>query len=174
MTNTRETSAMNVRSFQRKGVLYLGIVVGFVTLYACSTRAREPQSTDNTFVLGTWTGTSTCVGNRPACKNELVVYRFAKLEGNPKQVRLYADKVIDGKRVPMGELDCEVDAEHHTVRSEFTIGNTHGIWEYTVDGDAMTGKLIILPDKTIGRDVKARRVNDDEVPDAPPLSDYAE
>lgn len=30
-------------------------------------------------VVGTWTGESLCVGNRPACQNEVVVYRFGRL-----------------------------------------------------------------------------------------------
>lgn len=123
------------------------------------------------FVVGTWTGTSTCVGNRPACKTETVVYRFVPLDGHPNQVRLYADKIIDGKRVPMGALVLEVD-EHQTLRGEFTRGQTHGEWSFAVMGKAMTGKLVILPERSVGRDVKARRATGAEVPAAPPLSDY--
>jgi hypothetical protein len=103
-----------------------------------------------------------------------VVYRFVPLEGHPNQVRLYADKIIDGKRVAMGALDLEVDEQHHTLRGEFTRGQTHGEWSYAVTGDSMTGKLVILPDRSVGRDVKAHRANDTEVPAAPPLSDYDE
>jgi len=126
------------------------------------------------FVLGTWTGTSTCVGNRPACKNETVVYRFVPLDGHPNEVRLYADKIIDGKRVPMGALVLEVDQRRGTLRGEFTRGQTHGEWSFAVMGKAMTGKLVILPERSVGRDVKARRASGAEVPAAPPISDYDE
>ena len=125
-------------------------------------------------ILGTWTGTSTCVGSRPACKNETVVYRFVAIDGHPHQVRQLADKIIDGKRVVMGSLVFDVDEPKGTLRSEFTRGQTHGVWSYSVAGDSMKGTLVILPEGTVGRDVNVRRAKDDEVPAAPPISDYDE
>src|SRR5690348_5109482 len=62
-------------------------------------------------VLGTWKGESICVGNRPACKNEVVVYRFEAVAGKPGLVLFLADKIIEGKRVPMGKLECRYDEE---------------------------------------------------------------
>jgi hypothetical protein len=125
-------------------------------------------------VSGTWSGTSTCVGNRPACKNEIVVYRFIPIDGHPNQLRLYADKIIEGKRLPMGALVLDLNESARTLRGEFTRGHTHGEWSFAVKGDAMTGQLVILPERSIGRDVKVRKVKESEVPDAPPLSDYEE
>lgn len=125
-------------------------------------------------IAGSWTGTSTCVGNRPACKNEIVVYRFVPLDGHPRQVRLLADKVIDGKRVAMGSLVFDVDEVRGVLRSEFKRGQTHGVWSYTVAGHTMTGTLVILPEGSVGREVKVHRTDDDSVPDAPPISDYEE
>jgi hypothetical protein len=126
------------------------------------------------FVVGTWTGTSTCVGNRPACKNETIVYRFVPVEGHPTQVTLYADKIIDAKRLAMGALVLDVDAQHGTLRGTFTRRQTHGEWSFAVTGKTMTGNLVILPERSVGRDVKARRASETEVPAAPPLSDYDE
>ena len=123
---------------------------------------------------GTWTGTSTCVGNRPACKNETVVYRFVPIVGHPKQLRQLADKIIEGKRVPMGALEFELNERTGVLESEFKRGHTHGIWSYSVTGDSLTGTLIILPERSIGRDVKVRRVTDTEVPAAPALREYEE
>lgn len=150
------------------------------TLSTClSTIASRPtpasawQTTVNA-VAGTWTGTSTCVGNRPACKNETVVFRFVPLEGHPTQVRLLADKIIDGKRVAMGALVFDVDETRGVLRNEFKSGQTHGVWSYAVAGDTMTGTLMILPEGTVGRDVKVRRASDDSLPEAPPASDYEE
>ena len=152
-----------------------------IAAVCCWPTARASLATDAPyqgsalgFVAGTWTGTSTCVGNRPACKNETVVYRFVPLDGHPERVRLYADKIIDGKRVPMGALVLEVDEPGHRVHGEFTRGQTHGEWSYAVEGDTMTGQLVILPDRSVGRDVKAHRASETEVPAAPPLSDYDE
>jgi len=71
-------------------------------------------------------------------------------------------------------LDCEIDVEHRSVRSEFRRGQTHGIREYFVAGDSLTGRLVILPDKSIGREASARRAKEKEVPPAPPASAYEE
>jgi len=123
-------------------------------------------------VLGTWTGTSTCVGNHPACKNEEVVYRFLEIANRPRVVNLLADKIIAGKRVPMGALEFTVAEDGKTLTCEFTRGHTHGIWEYTVSGDQMTGTLVILPEKELGRRVSVHRVAEDKLPKAPSLDDY--
>ena len=64
---------------------------------------------------------------------------------------------MDGKPEPMGVLDFKYDAEKGTLTSEFTRGNTRGVWELTVKGDTMEGTLTILPDKTIGRHVKVKK-----------------
>jgi len=103
-----------------------------------------------------------------------VVYRFVAIDGHPHQVRLLADKIIDGKRVAMGALVLDVDEKAETLRGEFVRGHTHGVWSYSVEGDSMKGTLVILPEGTVGRDVKTRRAKDDELPAAPPLSDYDE
>jgi hypothetical protein len=96
------------------------------------------------------------------------------IEEHPHQVRLYGDKVIDGKRLPMGALLCDVDEQHETLRCEFKRGQTHGEWSFAVTGKTMTGTLVTLPERSAGRDVKVRRASEAEVPAAPPLSDYDE
>ena len=55
-------------------------------------------------VIGTWKGDSTCRENRPACKNEVVVYRFEAVAGKPDVILWFADKIVDGKREPMGQV----------------------------------------------------------------------
>jgi hypothetical protein len=130
------------------------------------------QSTSPARFLGTWTGSSTCVGNRPACKNEVVVYRFRPVANQPRKVNLLADKIIDGKRVPMGTLDFQLNQDGDSLTCEFTRGHTNGIWEYTLSGEAMSGTLVILPDKSLGRRVSVHRVRDDQLPQAPELTDY--
>ncbi len=124
---------------------------------------------------GTWTGTSTCVGkNRAACKNEVVVYRFVPFPAAPWQIRCLADKIVGGKRLPMGALIFQYDETSDGIRSEFSIGNTHGVWSFTADGDSLRGALILLPDGEKGRDVRAHRTDDSKVPPAPALKEYEE
>ena len=153
----------------RKRWLHLAALAA---LAAASCLAAKPMTAAS--ILGTWTGTSTCVGNRPACKNEVVVYRLLPLEGHPLQVRWLADKIIEGKRVAMGALVLDIDQGSGTLRGEFQRNTTHGVWTFVVSEGVMKGKLTLLPGGEVGRDVSVRRVKEAEVPAAPPLSDYAE
>lgn len=150
-------------------VLLLGVCLVPTALPAPK---RVPWQSKQSAISGTWTGTSTCVGNRPACKNETVVYRFVPVDDHPRQVRLLADKIIDGKRVPMYALVFEYDERNGKLASEFTRGNTHGIWSYSIAGESMTGTLVVLPERSVGRDVKVHRVKDGEVPEAPAIHEY--
>jgi hypothetical protein len=115
-------------------------------------------------VLGDWEGESVCVDkNRPACKNEHVVYHIKKKDGEADAVTIAADKIINGKPEEMGVLECKYDASKSTLTCEFTVNSTHGVFEFTIKGDEMEGTLKILPAGTLGR-----RINVKKVPDAPP------
>ena len=41
--------------------------------------------------------------------------------------------------------------------------------EFKIDGDTMEGTLVLLPDKSVGRRVKVKRVSEDQLPPAPGL-----
>jgi hypothetical protein len=123
-------------------------------------------------VLGTWKGDSICVGNRPACKNEVVVYRFEAILGKPGVVLQLADKIIEGQRVPMGKLEFQYNEAKGELSCEFTKGQTHGLWQFTVSADNMEGTLVLLPGKEPARRVKVKRVGEDEVPPAPARESY--
>jgi len=154
-------------------VLRAAIVAVFVTGAAISGQAQglaRPMSTAG--ITGTWSGKSVCVGNRAACKNEMVIYRFEPVAGRSTLLTLLADKIIKGKRVPMYRLDFQYDETRHTLSCEFTQGHTHGMWEYKVDGDSMEGTGIVLPGKSVARRVKVKRVREDQMPAAPDLDSY--
>lgn len=152
-------------------VLRALILAGFIASLSSSSQAQgiaRPMSAAG--VTGTWSGESICVGNRPACKNETVVYRFET--GRSTLVTLFADKIIKGKRVPMYKLDFQYDEARRTLSGEFTQGHTHGKWEYRITGDAMEGTGIVLPGKSVARRVKVRRVREDQMPAAPDRESY--
>ena len=73
-------------------------------LAASAFSAVEPR--DMNQLLGTWNGTSTCVNRQvaPSCKDETVVYEVRRSD-KPQTAVLAADKIVDGKRVPMGGLE---------------------------------------------------------------------
>jgi hypothetical protein len=115
-------------------------------------------------VLGDWEGESVCVDkNRPACKNEHVVYHITKKDGERDAVTMRADKIVNGRSVDMGDLDCEHDGAKSTLTCEFTVNGTHGVFEFAINGDEMEGTLKILPAGTLGRRIKVKKV-----PGAPP------
>ena len=110
-------------------------------------------------ILGTWTGTSTCVDRtrHPACKDEVVVYEFREKPGAPDSVSLQADKIVDGQRVTMGELDFAWDSGEGAWLGEFRIRNNHGLWRFVVHGTSMEGTLVDLPEKNLVRKVAVKR-----------------
>jgi hypothetical protein len=125
-------------------------------------------------VLGTWKGESICVSNRPACKNEIVVYRFEAVPGRPDVVLLFADKIIEGERVPMGKPEFQYNEANGELSCEFTRNQTHGLWQFKLSGDSMEGGLVLLPGREPGRVVKIKRVKESEVPKAPTKDMYEE
>jgi hypothetical protein len=128
--------------------------------------------TSQASLLATWKGESICVGNRPACKNEVAVYRFEAVAGKPDTVLQLADKIIDGERVPMGKLEFRYDESKEELSCEFTAGQTHGLWQFKVTGDSMEGTLVLLPDREMVRRVHVKKVREDEVPVAPARESY--
>ena len=166
------------------GLLSLMVAAGALAQSNSPAPSPPPSSTDSDLAkrqakmaayTGTWTGTSTCVAkNRPACKNEVVVYRFVPFPAAPWQTRCLGDKIVEGKRLPMGALIFQLDDNTGGIRCEFKIGNTHGVWSFTAEGDSLIGSLISLPDGEKGRDVRAHRIDDSKVPPAPALKEYEE
>ena len=158
-------------------VLVVALVTGVAAALAQTTNDTSlaaRQAAVDAF-KGTWTGTSTCTDpNRPACKNEVVVYRFVPFTGAPWQLRCLADKIVGGKRLPMGAFLFQYDDKAKELRCDFKKGNTHGLWSFTADGDSLRGSLVLLPDGNKGRDVRAHRVDDAHVPPAPALKEYEE
>jgi hypothetical protein len=74
----------------------------------------------------------------------------------------------------MGAFTFDVDDAKHTLTCEFTVGRTHGLIEFLVDGETMTGTLVVLPERTLGRRIRVHRADPRSLPAAPPASEYAE
>jgi len=149
------------------------IIVIFISGLAASSRAQGlARAMNASSIVGTWTGESICVGNRPACKNEVVVYRFEPVAGNSTVLTLLADKIIKGKRIPMYKLDFQYDESRRTLSCDFTKGRTRGTWEYKITGDSIEGTGIVMAGKSVARSVKVKRVKEDQVPAAPDHNSY--
>ena len=106
--------------------------------------ARTPPGPEQ--LLGLWRGTSVCTDRvaAPACNDETVVYEFTRGAG-PGIVHWAADKVVNGKREPMGEMDLAYDAAEGCWKAEFNSPRVKSVWRLSVDGSHLTGTGRLLP-----------------------------
>ena len=108
-------------------------------------------------LAGDWTGTSLCTDLKalPGCHDETVVYHFTEPRENA--VHLAADKIVDGKPQPMGDLDFTRNGSRLTCEMTDRRGGK-SLWDFQVEGDRIHGTLKLLPGGEVVRkiDVKKR------------------
>ena len=159
-----------MRTFIQASLIIVAVTC-FSSSFLCQP-APIPSIVTSPAIFGTWKGESICVGNRPACKNEVVVYRFEAVAGKSGVVLQLADKIIAGKRVPMGKLEFRYDDSRGELTGEFRVGQTHGLWQFRVRGERLVGTLEVLPDRELARRVNVKRVGEEEVPKPPARETY--
>jgi hypothetical protein len=117
-----------------------------------------PEAGTHEAPAGVWRGTSTCTDRvaAPACHDEVVVYEFTP-GAKPGTVRWKADKVVDGQRQPMGEMDLAYDANADCWQGEFQSPRARSVWCLAVDGAHITGSAWLLPGKQTIRKVDVRK-----------------
>jgi hypothetical protein len=131
---------------------HLFLLLPIVTALA----AQSPAIDD---IVGTWSGSSICVNREaaPACADEQVVYEIAATPGRAMTVTVKADKVVDGKRVPMGDLDFTRDTREDPWTTTIDTPRVHAIWQLTVKNGALTGTMMLLPSKVLVRKMDLRK-----------------
>jgi len=120
--------------------------------------AAQAADSARAAILGSWQGASTCVrpAAGPACKDEVVVYKFRPVHARTDQVTLDAFKQVGRKWELMGTMDFTLDSKSGRWTSEFTT-RVHGLWTFAVRGPELTGTLVELPAGTVLRNVAAKR-----------------
>jgi hypothetical protein len=110
-------------------------------------------------IVGTWRGTSACVDRQaaPACTDEQVIYEIVASPGESDSVTVRADKVVDGKRVPMGSFDFTHEATSRSWTSELETPRMHALWRLSVSGTTLGGTLTLLPSKAVVRRVHLQK-----------------
>ena len=90
------------------------ITILFVGCFASGRNLTDDGShtspTDQTQVLGDWSGESICQVKNSPCHDEKVVYHISKGSG-PDLIVVDADKIVGGKAENMGRLDFKYDAK---------------------------------------------------------------
>jgi len=135
----------------------LRLLVFFFFLCIAGSVARgSPGPADK--IVGTWRGTSTCVDRvaAPSCTDEQVVYEVVAAADAPEKVTIKGDKIVDGKRVFMGELEYTL-ASDGSWTAEFQSPRVHSQWRLVVSGDSMTGNAIQLPSGAVVRRLTLQR-----------------
>ena len=115
-------------------------------------------------LLGTWRGTSLCTNREaaPACADEQVVYDISATPGKADEITLKADKIIDGRREPMGELTFRPDAASSRWVTEIQTPRVHALWYLSLANGVLSGGMALLPSKTQVRKIELRRVQGSE------------
>jgi hypothetical protein len=99
-------------------------------------------------VVGTWEGESICTVRPSACHDEHVIYDIKQTDHG--RFSMSADKVVNGERQNMGDLECTYDGK--TVSCPFA----KGVWSFEVSGTKMSGTLK-LTDGTLFRKVQVTK-----------------
>jgi len=110
-------------------------------------------------ILGTWSGASVCVKSPdfPSCTDEVVVYEVRDLPDKPGSVLMQADKIVNGERGNMGDLELTYAAADGAWTCEIATPHAHALWSFTVSATKMTGTLVELPSRKRIRDVSAEK-----------------
>jgi hypothetical protein len=112
----------------------------------------QPTASDESAVLGDWRGESICVVRESACRNEDSLYHVTKLPEKPGWFSMKLDKIVGGKPVSMGTMDCSYSAAKRSLTCEFP----RGIMRFTVTGNKMEGTMA-LPDGTQWRKLALKK-----------------
>jgi hypothetical protein len=102
--------------------------------------------------LGTWRGESKCTTDAPACHDEHVVYYIETIPDTPGQVKVRADKIVDGNTITMGVEPWIYDSK----RQELSFESSGRLWLLTLHGDQIDGTLT-MPDKVVFRHMTLTR-----------------
>ena len=133
------------------------LAVLVVASCAFGVQAASPEHTPAE-LTGTWRGTSTCTDKvaAPACRDEVVVYDF--LAGDkPGIVQWKADKIVNGKREPMGEIELAYDTAEACWIADLETPRGRFVWCLAVDGAHLAGTGWTMPGKKIVRKADARK-----------------
>ena len=106
------------------------------------------QSSNVASVIGTWEGESICTVHPSACHDEHVIYEITKAAQD--KLTMSADKVVNGERQNMGDLECTYDGRM------LSCPVARGIWAFDVSGSKMSGTLK-LTDGTLFRKVSVKK-----------------
>jgi hypothetical protein len=137
-----------------KSLLVIVFMTILCTIGPAQVDAQQAQQipADDSSLVGDWRGESVCVVRDSACRDEDSLYRLTKLAGKPGWLSMKLDKIVDGKPVTMGTVECSYDSAKHTLTCEFP----RGVFRFTIQANKMAGTMN-LTDGTLWRKITLRK-----------------
>lgn len=89
--------------------------------------------------VGVWRGDSKCVTGAPSCHDEQVVYYIESISGKTDEVKIRADKIVDGKAITMGVGPWTYDAGQQALSFRWNQQQ----WHLILHGEQMEGALTL-------------------------------
>ena len=118
-------------------------------------KASGPKSGPNDVALiGDWHGESICVVKPSACHDEESLYHVSPVPQKPGAFSLKADKIVDGRPVYMGKVQCSYDRATYMLLCDFE----RGVFQFLVKGSEMRGAMK-LKDGTLWRKISLKKTN---------------
>ena len=107
---------------------------------------------DSQLLVGDWHGESICVVRPSACNDEKSLGHVRKCGDTPNRYSLQFDKIVDGKAIDIGTVDCTYAPAQHVL----TCSVPKFVLNFTVQGKKMSGTMK-LPDGTLWRNISLAR-----------------
>jgi hypothetical protein len=115
-------------------------------------RPAQQIPADDSRLVGDWRGQSICVVRESACHDEDSLYQVTKLPQKPGWFSMKLDKVVDGKPVTMGTMECAYDSAKQALTCDFP----RGVMRFIVNANKMEGTMT-LPDGTLWRKLSLKK-----------------
>jgi hypothetical protein len=110
-------------------------------------------------LTGRWHGTSICVKAdwNASCNDEEAFYDFVPAPGGPPRILLHAYKRVGTAIESMGDMEFLPDTGHARWAAEFRSTRVQVRWMFQVTDSGLTGAMLLLPSKQVGRTIRAQR-----------------
>jgi hypothetical protein len=92
------------------------------------------------------------VVRKSACHDEDSLYHVTRLVEKPGWFSMKLDKIVDGKPVTMGTVECSYDSAKQTLSCEFA----RGAFRFTIQGNKMEGSMT-LTDGSLWRKISLKK-----------------
>jgi hypothetical protein len=132
-------------------IFYMAVLNIIVSADSVALNAPQTAS-DDSGVLGDWRGESICVVRESACHDEDSLYHVTRQPEKPGWVSMKLDKIVNGKPVTMGTMECSYGAANQSLTCEFP----RGVMRFTISGNKMEGTMT-LSDGTLWRKLSLKK-----------------